>query len=229
MHSLFLSLSLSPSLLLSLSLSPSPLSLSPSLYTVYMYTLHCSLFRMCGHKLKCLLPCFKTKLFMNKLLSRQHSTRLYIYSCIYTCRVSWVRVPPKAAHFLRKSDCLGCTVLLCLAVCLTLLAYFFFLSLKHVTIKVMQCIYTYMCIACNDLSPPSLHHSPPPSVPPYHMVRDEKSLRLILDLMSLSNSSGSGDKVTAWHSVAMTTAFQLEKSAYRQKISFAVKFFFWES
>ena len=27
------------------------------------------------------------------------------------------------------------------------------------------------------------------------MVRDEKSLRLILDLMSLSNTSGQGDKV----------------------------------
>ena len=37
--------------------------------------------------------------------------------------------------FLRKSDCLGCAVLLCLVVCLTLLASFFLpshLSLKHV-------------------------------------------------------------------------------------------------
>ena len=47
--------------------------------------------------------------------------------------MSWVRVPPEAAH--RKSDCLGCAVLLCLVVCLTLLASFFLpshLSLKHV-------------------------------------------------------------------------------------------------
>ena len=42
-------------------------------------------------------------------------------------RVSWVRVPPEAAHFSRKSDCLGCAVLLCL-VCLTLLASFFLIS-----------------------------------------------------------------------------------------------------
>ena len=37
--------------------------------------------------------------------------------------------------FLRKSDCLGCAVLLCLVVCLTLLASFVLpshLSLKHV-------------------------------------------------------------------------------------------------
>ena len=34
-------------------------------------------------------------------------------------RVLWVRVPPEAAFFRRKSDCLGCAVLLCLAVYLT--------------------------------------------------------------------------------------------------------------
>ena len=41
--------------------------------------------------------------------------------------------------FLRKSDCLGCAVLLCLVVCLTLLASFFLpshLSLKHVCIYI---------------------------------------------------------------------------------------------
>ena len=42
-------------------------------------------------------------------------------------RVSWVRVPPEAAHFSRKSDCLGCAVLLCL-VCLFDLACFFLSS-----------------------------------------------------------------------------------------------------
>ena len=50
------------------------------------------------------------------------------------------RVSRNLAHlstrvFLRKSDCLGCAVLLCLIVCLTLFASFFLpshLSLKHV-------------------------------------------------------------------------------------------------
>ena len=41
--------------------------------------------------------------------------------------MSWVRVPPEAAHFSRKSDCLGCAVLLCL-VCLFDLACFFLSS-----------------------------------------------------------------------------------------------------
>ena len=61
-------------------------------------------------------------------------------------RVSWVRVPPEAAHFSRKSDCLGCAVLLCL-VCLTLLSSFFLpshLSLKHV--------YTCTCTQRSQLS-----------------------------------------------------------------------------
>ena len=30
--------------------------------------------------------------------------------------MSWVRVPPEAAHFSLKSECLGCAVLLCLVV-----------------------------------------------------------------------------------------------------------------
>ena len=44
--------------------------------------------------------------------------------------MSWVRVPPEAAHFSRKKDCLGCAVLLCL-VCLFDLASFFHLSFKN--------------------------------------------------------------------------------------------------
>ena len=57
-----------------------------------------------------------------------------IYTCMYTCTC------PEAARqliLLRKSDCLGCAVLLCLVVCLTLLASFFLpshISLKHVHI-----------------------------------------------------------------------------------------------
>ena len=53
------------------------------------------------------------------------------------------RVPPKAAHFLRKSGCLGCAVLLCL-VCLTLLVSFFFpfhLSLKRVYLHIQAFIH----------------------------------------------------------------------------------------
>ena len=45
----------------------------------------------------------------------------------------------------------------------------------------------------------TLYSSLPPfllSAQPYPVVRDEKSLRLILDLMSLSNSQGDGDKVS---------------------------------
>ena len=40
------------------------------------------------------------------------------------CGVAWVRIPPKAAdrYLLWKSDGLGCAVLLCLVVCLILLA-----------------------------------------------------------------------------------------------------------
>ena len=41
--------------------------------------------------------------------------------------------------FLRKSDCLGCAVLLYLVVCLTLFASFFLLSL------ISHCMYTFLC------------------------------------------------------------------------------------
>ena len=50
----------------------------------------------------------------------------------------------KQLIFLRKSDCLGCAVLLCLVICLTLLASFFLpshLSLKHVS---QYCVYMYV-------------------------------------------------------------------------------------
>ena len=52
---------------------------------------------------------------------------LFDFSTLYTSH-------PRQLSFLRKSDCLGCVVLLCLVVCLTLLASFFHLSLKHVYI-----------------------------------------------------------------------------------------------
>ena len=49
---------------------------------------------------------------------------MYMRALCLEYRVSWVRVPPEAA---RKSDCLGCAVLLCL-VCLFDLACFFLSS-----------------------------------------------------------------------------------------------------
>ena len=55
-----------------------------------------------------------------------------MYTCIH---VRGLESHLKQLIFLRKSDCLGCAVLLCLVVCLTLLASFFLpshLSLKHV-------------------------------------------------------------------------------------------------
>ena len=88
-----------------------------------------------------------------------HCTQYYTVTCeaivhAYTCtelmvslfileyRVSWVRVPPEAA---RKSDCLGCAVLLCL-VCLFDLACFFLSSFS----SLIKNMYTnlYMCLQC---------------------------------------------------------------------------------
>ena len=40
------------------------------------------------------------------------------------CRVPWFESHPRQLIFLRKSDCLGCAVLLCLVVCLTFLSSF---------------------------------------------------------------------------------------------------------
>ena len=57
---------------------------------------------------------------------------------------------PRQLIFLRKSDYFGCAVLLCLVVCLTLLASFFFpshLSLKHVRGCIHVCKHT--CIIHN--------------------------------------------------------------------------------
>ena len=55
-----------------------------------------------------------------------------------------VRVPPEAAHFFkRKSDCLGCAVLLWFVVCLTLLASFFLPSFV---------IFSHFCAAESERS-----------------------------------------------------------------------------
>ena len=55
------------------------------------------------------------------------------------CRVSWVRVPPEAAHFFGKVTALGVLRCFALFVCLTLLASFFLpshLSFKNMYIHV---------------------------------------------------------------------------------------------
>ena len=68
-----------------------------------------------------------------------NSVRLATIGCVYVYESH-----PRQLIFLRKSDCLGCAVLLCLVVCLTLLASSFLLihlSLKHVHVYV----YMYVC------------------------------------------------------------------------------------
>ena len=62
------------------------------------------------------------------------SQLLSIYMHMYT------RSHPRQLIFLRKSDCLGCAVLPCLVVCLTLLASFFLPS--HLTIMNMHIFFT---------------------------------------------------------------------------------------
>ena len=63
------------------------------------------------------------------------------------CRVSWVRVPPEAAHW--KSDCLGCAVLLCFVACLTLLASSFLPSASLInmysTCTLIKSVTKYTC------------------------------------------------------------------------------------
>ena len=61
-------------------------------------------------------------------------TELMVEHSVYSVECRGFESHPRQLIFLRKSDCLGCAVLLCL-VCLTLLASFFLpshLSLKHV-------------------------------------------------------------------------------------------------
>ena len=64
-------------------------------------------------------------IYIGQCSSHQITTHMHV--CL-ECRVSWVRVPPEAAHFSWKSDCFGCAVLLCFVCLLTLLASFFLIS-----------------------------------------------------------------------------------------------------
>ena len=61
---------------------------------------------------------------------------------------------PRQLIFLRKSDCLGCAVLLCLVVCLTLLASFFLPSFLHLSLKH---VYMYMYVPFAVVSAQLLH------------------------------------------------------------------------
>ena len=54
--------------------------------------------------------------------------------CIYIVDSCGFESHPRQIIFSRKSDCLGCAVLLCL-VCLTLLASFFHLSFKNMYLQ----------------------------------------------------------------------------------------------
>ena len=80
----------------------------------------------------------------------------HLIVCVYTCAcldgrafcfecgVSWV-------IFLSKSDYLGCAVLLCLVVCLTLLAPFLNSVIVIINVHVhcyCDCIHVYMCCVC---------------------------------------------------------------------------------
>ena len=71
---------------------------------------------------------------------------------------------PRQLIFLRKSDCLGCVVLLCLVVCLTLLASFFLPSHLSLTCVAsflhekfplaLLCIYLYVLdVDCYEKKP----------------------------------------------------------------------------
>ena len=62
-----------------------------------------------------------------------------------------------SSFFLRKSDCLGCAVWLCLVVCLTLLASFFLPSASLINMHssvycTMSCIYMYMYTCIGEMS-----------------------------------------------------------------------------
>ena len=58
--------------------------------------------------------------------------------------------------FSRKSDCLGCAVLLCLVVCLTLLASFFLPS--HLSFKNMYILYVCIYDGISGMCNGSVHH-----------------------------------------------------------------------
>ena len=83
------------------------------------------------------------------------SISMYTVPCMYMYVCCGFESHLRQLIFLRKSDCLGCAVLLCLVVCLTLLASFFLpshLSLKHVHVCTLSCtMYIYIHIRVHDV------------------------------------------------------------------------------
>ena len=66
---------------------------------------------------------------MEAMCIHVHVRALCVYMYMYsTCECCGFESHPRQLVFLRKIDCLGCAVLLCLVVCLTLLASFFLSS-----------------------------------------------------------------------------------------------------
>ena len=65
------------------------------------------------------------------------------YTCMYIMIYIWVWILPEAAYFSLKRDSLGCVVLLCFVVCLTLFASSFLLHMHVPTL-----MYMYMCVLC---------------------------------------------------------------------------------
>ena len=63
-----------------------------------------------------------------------------VYTCTFNCTCT-----PEAAHF--KSDCLGCVVLVCFVVCMTLLASFFLPSATLINMYVCTCTCIYLPIS----------------------------------------------------------------------------------
>ena len=53
-------------------------------------------------------------------------------TCMHNNYTACILYMLRQLSFLMKSDCLGCAVLLCLVVCLTLLASFFLSSASHI-------------------------------------------------------------------------------------------------
>ena len=81
-----------------------------------------------------------------------HTVHVYAYSTCICIQYMYIHVliymyrfesHPRQLIFSRKSDCLGCAVLLCLVCLLTLLASFFLPS--HLSFKNMYCIHVCTC------------------------------------------------------------------------------------
>ena len=162
--SLSLSLSPSPSITPSPSLTPSPHSLPLLSLTFSLSSLSPSLPPSLDPSLSHPLPLTSlTVSLSHRMLSRliydntdafYRMSMLYyhmgeaedalrymycnIHDCKCACTCTCIESHPRQLIFLRKSDCLGCAMLLCLVVCLTLLASFFLPSFSSL---IKTCIY----------------------------------------------------------------------------------------